>query len=146
MGLAAAAVLVLGACAGEEDAADEQAVSPSVNPSEEGAPSTTMAAPPTTGAAPPTTEVVEIAAPQPEPEAVAVMPDIPCGTDLQLAQDMVQEAGVFFSRSVDATGQGRYQVMDRNWTVVESQPPAGTPIGEDEAVFHVVKDDEFTGC
>ena len=79
-------------------------------------------------------------------EPVVLMPDIPCGSDLQLAQDMVQDAGVFLSRSEDATGQDRFQIMDRNWTVVYSDPPAGTPIGEDEAVFYVVKDDEFTGC
>lgn len=82
----------------------------------------------------------------PAPEPVAVMPDIACGTDLQLAQDLVQEAGIFFSRSEDATGQDRSQVMDRNWTVVAAEPPAGTPIGEDEAVFYVVKDEEFSGC
>jgi hypothetical protein len=82
----------------------------------------------------------------PTPEPVAVMPDIACGTDLQLAQDLVQEAGIFFSRSEDATGQDRSQVMDRNWTVVAAEPPAGRPIGEDEAVFYVVKDEEFSGC
>jgi hypothetical protein len=82
----------------------------------------------------------------PAPEPVAVMPDIACGTDLQLAQDLVQEAGIFFSRSEDATGQDRSQVMDRNWTVVAAEPPAGRPIGEDEAVFYVVKDEEFSGC
>jgi hypothetical protein len=74
------------------------------------------------------------------------MPDIPCGTDLQLAQDLVQEAGVFLSLSEDATGQGRSQLMDRNWTVVEAEPAAGTPISEGDAVFYVVKDEEFTGC
>lgn len=74
------------------------------------------------------------------------MPDIPCGTDLQLAQDLVQEAGVFLSQSVDATGEDRFQVVDRNWTVVRSEPPAGTPIEEDDPVFYVVKDEEFTGC
>lgn len=79
-------------------------------------------------------------------ETTALMPDIPCGTDLQLAQDLVQEAGVFKSRSVDATGEGRFQVMDRNWVVVRSEPPAGTPIEEDDPVFYVVKDEEFAGC
>lgn len=82
----------------------------------------------------------------PAPEPVALMPDIACGTDLQLAQDLVQEAGIFFSRSEDATGQDRSQVMDHNWTVVAAEPPAGTPIGEDEAVFYVVQDEEFSGC
>lgn len=76
----------------------------------------------------------------------AVMPDVQCGTDLQVAQDRVQETGVFFSRSEDATGRGRNQIMDSNWTVVGQRPTAGTQIGEGDAVFLVVKDDEFTGC
>jgi hypothetical protein len=74
------------------------------------------------------------------------MPLIPCGTDLQLAQDLVQAAGVFLSLSEDATGQGRMQVMDRNWTVLYATPDPGTPIGEGDAVFYVVKDEEFQGC
>ena len=124
-------------------AAEAEAAVPAAAPEPEPEPTTT------------TTEVAAVeAAPEPvaaEPvaplaEPVAIMPDIPCGTDLQLAQDLVQEAGVFFSRSEDATGQGRSQVMDRNWTVVAAEPPAGTPIGEDEAVFYAVKDEEFTGC
>ena len=86
------------------------------------------------------------AAPVAPPVEAAVMPDIPCGTDLQLAQDIVQAAGPWLSRSEDATGQDRFQVIDRNWVVVRSEPPPGTPIGEGDAVFHVVKDEEFTGC
>jgi hypothetical protein len=50
------------------------------------------------------------------------------------------------SRSVDATGQGRMQVMDRNWTVVGQSPAAGTPIGEGEALLSVVKNDEPNDC
>jgi hypothetical protein len=79
-------------------------------------------------------------------EPQAVMPEIPCGTDLQEAQDRVQAAGVFYSRSVDATGRGRLQILDRNWTVVRSSPAPGTPIGEGDPVFYVVKDEEFDGC
>lgn len=125
-----------GVRASEAEAALPATTASPVEPIAESRPTTPL--PPTTTTAVPVTE--------PEPAPAAVMPDIPCGTNLQLAQDMVQEAGVFFSRSEDATGQNRYQVMDRNWTVVDSDPPAGTPIGEDEAVFYVVKDDEFTGC
>jgi PASTA domain-containing protein len=76
----------------------------------------------------------------------ALMPDIACGTNLQDAQDRVQEAGVFYSRSEDATGQGRSQVLDRNWTVIRQSPPPGTPIAEGDPVFQVVKNEEFTGC
>lgn len=76
----------------------------------------------------------------------AQMPDIPCGTNLQVAQDAIQALGVFLSFSEDATGQGRNQVIDSNWTVVAQTPAAGTDIGEGEATLFVVKDEEFTGC
>ncbi|UYP18754.1 PASTA domain-containing protein [Rhodococcus sp. Z13] len=76
---------------------------------------------------------------------LAVMPDVVC-MDLQEAQDAIQAAGVFYSRSVDATGRGRAQVWDRNWIVVDQSPPPGTVIGEGDAVLSVVKDDEFSGC
>ena len=73
------------------------------------------------------------------------MPDVMC-MDLQHAQDTIQDAGVWLSRSVDATGEGRMQVMDRNWTVVAQTPAPGTPIGEGEALLSVVKDDEPNDC
>ncbi len=91
-------------------------------------------------------ERTERTEPEPEASAEAVMPNVPCGTDLQDAQDLVQEAGVFYSTSEDATGQGRNQILDANWTVVGQRPPAGEPIGEGTAVFLVVKDEEFNGC
>jgi hypothetical protein len=74
-----------------------------------------------------------------------LMPDVLC-LDLQEAQDTIQETGIFYSRSVDATGAGRRQVWDRNWVVVEQSPAAGETIGEGEAVLSVVKDDEPSGC
>lgn len=74
-----------------------------------------------------------------------LMPNVVC-MDLQQAQDTIQAAGVFFSRSEDATGEGRMQVMDRNWIVVAQTPAPGTPIGEGEAVLSVVKDDEPNDC
>ena len=43
-----------------------------------------------------------------------LMPDVVC-MSLQDAQDTIQSAGVFFSRSDDATGDGRMQVVDDNW-------------------------------
>jgi hypothetical protein len=97
--------------------------------------------------APTTVAPVTTAAPvATAPAKPVLMPAIPCGTDLQVAQDRVQEAGVFLSRSEDATGQGRNQVVDSNWTVLRHTPPAGTPIEEGDPVFYVVKDDEFSGC
>ncbi len=76
---------------------------------------------------------------------IAVMPDVEC-MDLQTAQDTIQAAGVFYSRSVDATGEGRIQVQDRNWIVVGQQPSAGAVVGEGEALLSVVKEVEFAGC
>lgn len=75
----------------------------------------------------------------------AVMPDVEC-MDLQTAQDTIQAAGVFYSRSVDATGEGRMQVQARNWIVVGQQPSAGAVVGEGEALLSVVKEVEFAGC
>ena len=71
------------------------------------------------------------------------MPDVLCMT-LQEAQDEIQDHGVFFSRSEDATGQDRMQLMDSNWIVVGQTPVAGTPIGEGDAVLSVVKIGEST--
>lgn len=115
----------------------DEATSDSEAPATIAAPSTPA---PTT--APPTTSAPVTTQPAPE----SVMPLIPCGTDLQLAQDIVQTAGVFYSRSSDATGRGRMQVMDRNWTVLYATPDPGAPIGEGDVVFYVVKDEEFQGC
>ena len=77
------------------------------------------------------------------------MPEIKCGMDLQEAQNLVQKVTgepLFFSRSEDATGQGRSQLVDRNWTVIRSTPPAGTPIKSRDPLFFVEKDSEFKGC
>ncbi|MGK8502245.1 PASTA domain-containing protein [Nocardia asiatica] len=66
--------------------------------------------------------------------------------NLQDAQDAIQAAGVFFSRSEDATGKGRMQLLDRNWIVVAQSPAPGSWIGEGEAVLSVVKIGEPSSC
>jgi hypothetical protein len=66
--------------------------------------------------------------------------------NLQDAQNLIQEHGVFLSRSEDATGQGRGQIMDRNWIVVQQTPEPGQPIGEGEALLSVVKVGEPSDC
>ncbi len=73
------------------------------------------------------------------------MPAVVC-MNLQDAQNTVQKAGVFFSRSLDATGAGRRQVLDRNWLVVAQTPSPGTPFTEGEAVLSVVKYGEPNSC
>ncbi|MET8796753.1 hypothetical protein ABZV91_09925 [Nocardia sp. NPDC004568] len=75
----------------------------------------------------------------------ATMPAVVC-MNLQAAQDLIQTTGVFYSRSEDATGRGRSQVVDRNWVVVAQRPEPGTPIGEGDAVLSVVKVGEPTDC
>ncbi|MBM4669741.1 hypothetical protein GS448_22570 [Rhodococcus hoagii] len=66
--------------------------------------------------------------------------------DLQDAQDLIQENGVFFSRSADASGKGRNQVVDSNWIVVGQTPAVGALIGEGDAVLSVVKIGEPNPC
>lgn len=120
------------------------------SPNSSAAPSTvTVTAAPTTSqapapAVPAPAEVSTPAAAAPTAEA-AVMPAVVC-MNLQAAQDLIQEKGVFFSRSDDATGQGRRQLIDRNWIVVSQTPAAGEPVNEAEAVLSVVKDDEPNNC
>ena len=66
--------------------------------------------------------------------------------NLQDAQNAIQVAGVFFSRSDDATGQGRAQIVDRNWVVVSQVPAPGELIGEGDAVLSAVKIGERGDC
>ena len=66
--------------------------------------------------------------------------------NLQDAQDTIQLAGVFFSQSVDASGRGRSQVLDRNWQVVAQTPAPGAPVGELEVVLSVVRIGEPSQC
>jgi hypothetical protein len=68
----------------------------------------------------------------------SLMPQVVC-MNLQDAQNEIQDHGVFFSRSEDATGRGRNQIIDRNWQVVGQSPDAGVPIGEGDATLSVVK-------
>lgn len=86
--------------------------------------------------------VAPTSAPQTVPAATAaplpLMPAVVC-MDLQAAQNEIQRAGVFYSRSVDATGQGRLQLIDSNWLVVSQDPAPGVPFGEGDALLGVVK-------
>lgn len=127
---------------------EEAASSTSTEPRTTVAPRTT--APPTTAA--PTTAAPTTAAPTTAPPTTAapvsqaVMPDVVC-MNLQDAQDFIQsETGVFYSRSEDATGAGRNQVLDSNWIVVAQRPAVGTPIGEGDAVLSSVKLEEPNDC
>jgi hypothetical protein len=76
--------------------------------------------------------------------AAALMPDVVC-QNLQDAQDAIQRAGHFFSTSHDETGQGRHQILDRDWVVVSQDPPAGATITGDPDLG-VVKYGETSTC
>jgi hypothetical protein len=56
------------------------------------------------------------------------------GLDHQYAQDTMQAAGLYNLSEEDATGQGRLLLWDRNWVVVEQDPPAGTMVAEDQTI------------
>lgn len=101
--------------------------------------------PPTT-TVPPTTLAVADTAPLPAAAPVVRTGTVPnvVGIDLQLAQDTLQAAGFYVLRSHDATGQGRLQVLDRNWTVVDQTPSGGTVMLLSEVVdLGAVKDEEL---
>lgn len=73
------------------------------------------------------------------------MPAVVC-MNLQDAQNRIQRAGVFYSRSTDASGRGRAQISDRNWIVVAQSPAPGSPVTEGQAVLSVVKVGEPNSC
>ena len=128
-------VFVAAACGSSSDSASESTVAPTtVAP--------TTAAPEITAA--PTTAVPTTTA-APAPAATAIMPDVVC-MNLQAAQNKIQENGVFFSDSFDATGEGRMQITDSNWIVVSQTPSAGSPITEGSANLGAVKEGEPNPC
>jgi beta-lactam-binding protein with PASTA domain len=68
------------------------------------------------------------------------VPDV-VGMDHQLAQDTMQAAGLYNLSEEDATGQDRLLLWDRNWTVVEQNPDAGTMVSEDQTIMLASKKD-----
>ncbi|NEA67517.1 PASTA domain-containing protein [Streptomyces sp. SID12488] len=75
-----------------------------------------------------------------DPETAA-LPDL-VGQDLQAAQDEAQAAGFYVLDDQDASGQGRLQVLDRNWTVCSQDPDPGTHPTDTPVTLYAVKDDE----
>ncbi len=70
-----------------------------------------------------------------------IMPDVACLT-LQDAQNLIQDQGVFYSRSQDATGQDRNQLVDSNWIVIDQNIQPGEQFSEGDAILQVLKLDE----
>ena len=71
-----------------------------------------------------------------------VMVDVMC-MNLQDAQDLIQDQGIFLTRSKDASGQDRNQIYDRNWIVVSQNIAVGEPIGENQIVLSVLRENEI---
>jgi hypothetical protein len=71
------------------------------------------------------------------------MPNVLCMT-LQEAQDEIQDHGVLYSRSKDASGRGRGQWNDSNWIVIKQSPAPGKKISEGSALLSAVKIGEST--
>lgn len=68
------------------------------------------------------------------------------GKGLQAAQDDVQRVShdpLFITHSKDATGAGRFQILDRDWRVCDQDVQPGRKVNTDTRItFSVVKLDE----
>ena len=74
-----------------------------------------------------------------------VVPNVVC-KDLQSAQDTLQAAGFYNLGSEDGTGEGRMQILDRDWVVIGQSAKAGSkPSGGTRIVLRAVKFGEPTG-
>jgi hypothetical protein len=74
-----------------------------------------------------------------------VVPHVVC-MNLQDAQDSMQAAGFFNLGSADGSGQGRMQILDRDWVVIKQSARAGTKPGlTARIVLTSVKYGESTG-
>ena len=99
----------------------------------------------------PTSDTLPTAAPSPTsvPTASTVrtwtMPDL-VGANLQDAQNAIQsltDNAIFFTKSHDATGAGRQQILDRGWKVCTQNVRAGMKITADTTIdFGAAKLDE----
>ncbi|MEU7372024.1 hypothetical protein [Streptomyces albidoflavus] len=129
---------VLGAVVGEEEkapvAGPEAVASPSA---EEQSPAGDVSGEAQEDKAPkePEKTVDEAGEQQPEDGELPGM----VGENLQFAQDSAQAAGFFLLDDQDATGLGRLQVMDRNWTVCSQEPGPGTYPVDTKVTFYAVK-------
>jgi hypothetical protein len=70
--------------------------------------------------------------PSVKPKLIEV-PDV-VGENHQLAQDLMQAAGLYNLREKDASGADRLLLVDRNWVVVRQSPPAGRRVPVDEVM------------
>jgi hypothetical protein len=61
------------------------------------------------------------------------VPDV-VGMDLQSAQDTLQAHGFYNLGSHDVTGESSFQILDRDWRVVNQDPAAGTMAADADRV------------
>jgi beta-lactam-binding protein with PASTA domain len=86
------------------------------------------------------------APPVPDRAAPGPLPRLTC-FDLQEAEDTLQSAGFTDNASEDASGRGRGQLADRNWTVTAQRPPPGGQRPKSTRVtLAVLKDPEARSC
>jgi hypothetical protein len=77
---------------------------------------------------------------------LGVVPNVTC-MNLQDAQNTLQSAGFFNLASVDGLGQGRQQILDRDWLVTKQSVGAGSrPKVLTRIVLTAVKYGESTGA
>jgi hypothetical protein len=131
--LTAAALLTLTACEGSNDTSsskpDTAAEATSAQPEQDTATDETDAEADTSDS---DTEAA------PADAETATLPDF-TGQGLQEAQDGAQAAGFYVLTSSDATGAGRMQVFDRNWTVCSQTPAPGEHSTSTTVNFDTVK-------
>lgn len=78
--------------------------------------------------------------------AGGMVPNVVC-KDLQSAQDALQAAGFYNLGSTDGTGQGRQQLVDRNWVVTAQSSAVGSrPDPLTKITLTAVKFGEPTGA
>lgn len=120
--------LTLTACTGEGEFEDCEANASCDTPVETGSPLSLPNVSPPPGEEP-TSEPPSIeasAAPSAEPVLGFTMPSL-VGENLQVAQNRVQEYGVFLSLSEDLLGD-REQILDSGWQVCSQTPEAGAAV------------------
>ncbi|MFF7452114.1 MULTISPECIES: PASTA domain-containing protein [unclassified Streptomyces] len=129
--LAAAALLTLTACESGNDTSSSTSDSRVQDTSNDKA----------KGADAPDTATSAPAAEDKAESETATLPNL-VGMDLQAAQDEAQAAGFYALDDQDASGEGRLQVYDRNWTVCSQKPAAGEHLTDTSVTLYAVKDTE----
>ncbi|SNS42090.1 PASTA domain-containing protein [Streptosporangium subroseum] len=96
------------------------------------APAATVLASPATATAAndATAKPSKVAEPDPETKT---LPNV-VGLNLQDGQNTLQTVGFYLLDDKDATGQNRFQILDRNWVITEQDPAAGQEVSTDTKI------------